>query len=117
MEKPVAHSSYKHSCTAAHQKRSQKQTNLGMTRVRLSSIAREKAATICARHRAVSTAQQAAQGWPQSGTHPSASLPQGLCRSCTNSPAGGGRMRWEDACHEGNVFYRVATITGTGGCM
>jgi hypothetical protein len=30
-----------------HQKRSQKQTNLGMIRVRLSSIASEKAATIC----------------------------------------------------------------------
>ena len=31
-----------------HQKRSQKQTNLGMIRVRLSSIASENAATICA---------------------------------------------------------------------
>ena len=45
-------------CTAAHQKRSQKQTNLGMTRVRLSSIARENAATICVGHSAVSTAQR-----------------------------------------------------------
>ena len=68
-------------CTAAHQKRSQKQTNLGMTRVRLSSIAREKAATICARHSAVSTAQQAAQGPPQLGTHPSALFSQMVCRS------------------------------------
>ena len=34
----------------AYQWRSQKQTNLGMTRVRFSNIARENAATICTQH-------------------------------------------------------------------